>query len=177
MENETEVIVEAPEVDDVESEQTEDTEDTTTTVEEKPKETPQQRKARLERQLKKVKKELGETDEPISKKSGFDYGEKAFLKASGINGQEEIDLVKTWVERTGDDLDTIVEDEIFQAKLDKLRKNKESKTAIPPSSKRGTQSSTSSVEYWLGKPFSDVPKEMKKAVLNARLAKDSNKTY
>lgn len=177
MENETEVIVEAPEVDDVDTDTSEDTEDTTTTVAEKPKETPQQKKARLERQLRKVRKELGETDEPISKKSGFDYGEKAFLKASGITGQEEVELVKTWAERTGDDLDTIVEDDIFQAKLEKLRKNKESKTAIPPSSKRGTQSTTDSVEYWLNKPFADVPKEMKTKVLNARLAKESNKTY
>lgn len=177
MENETEVIVEAPEVDDVESESNEDTEETTTTVAEKPKETPQQRKARLERQLKKVKKELGESDEPISKKSGFDYGEKAFLKASGINGQDEIELVKTWAERTGDDLDTIVEDDIFQSKLEKLRKNKVGKTGIPPSSKRGTQSTGDSVEYWLNKPFADVPKEMKTKVLNARLAKESNKSY
>lgn len=174
---ETEVTVEAPE------ETEEETEETTTDAEEtpeaKPKETPEAKRARLQRQLKRLNKELGEVDdEPVTKvtkKSGeFDYGEKAFLKASGITGAEELAFAKSWIDRTGDDLDTVVDDEIFQAKLEKLRSNKKSKVAIPPTGKRGTQASSSSVEYWLAKPFAEVPADMKRQVLNARISKEGN---
>lgn len=162
-----------------------DSEEVTTEAEEveqdKPKETPQQKKSRLLRQLKRVQRELGEEpDEPITKttkKSGdFDYGQKAFLKSSGINGSEEFAFVKTWADRTGDDLDTIVEDDIFQAKLEKFRSNKQTKVAIPPTGRRGSQAPSDSTEYWLSKPFSEVPKEMRQKVLNERLKRESNRT-
>lgn len=175
---ETEVTVEAPEVD-----ETELVEETTTDAEEtpevRPKESPEAKRARLQRQLKRLNKELGDVeDEPKSvtkpKSGDFDYGEKAYLKASGIKGVEELSFVKQWVDRTGDDLDTVVEDDIFQAKLEKLRSNSKSKSAIPPTGKRGTQASSSSVEYWLAKPFADVPADMKRQVLNARINKEGN---
>ena len=179
MENETEEVVEVPE-EDIELEEVDESATEEVEKQEKPKETPLARKARLERQLKQVRKQLGESDdEPVSKPSKandsdkLDYGERAFLATYGIKGADEIALAKSWIKRTGDEIDALVDDDVFNARLEKLRANKLTKQAIPSSSKRTTQASADSVDYWLQKPFSEVPLDLRSKVVNARIAKES----
>jgi len=104
--------------------------------------------------------------------SDFNYGEKAFLKSYGIEGADERELVKAIMLRTGDDLDKVIGDDILQAKLEKLREAKAIKEAIPTRTNRSASNPTNAVDFYLDKPFSEVPKELKRDVLNAKLKKD-----
>lgn len=150
---------------------------------EKPKETLAQRKSRLERQLKQTRKQLGEEDdEPETpakndkkESTDLDYGQKAFLRASGIKGADEVQLVKDFMKRTGLELDAVIEDDIFTARLEKLRTTKSNELAAGAKNGRGNgESGRNSVEYWLAKtgpndPMpSDMPKELREKFVDAR---------
>jgi len=107
------------------------------------------------------------------KPNELDYGQKAFLKTYGIAGADELALVKNWVERTGDQIDTLVEDEIFTARLQGLRAAKAAKDALPTNPRRGqVVSSKDKADYWLDKPFEEVPANLKRDVLNLKLIKE-----
>lgn len=118
-----------------------------------------------------------EPDKP-TKSSELDYGQKAFLKTYGISGADELSLVKSWSERTGDQIDVLVEDEIFNAKLKSLRDQKAAKETLKEMSNQrsNSPSSKSKVEFWLDKPFDEVPKELKQDVLNAKLQKEKEES-
>lgn len=104
----------------------------------------------------------------------LDYGQKAFLKASGINGSDELALVKEFARRTGDSLDAIVEDDIFKAKLDRLRTTKENALAAESKGRGNTSTGRDSADYWLAKlgptdPVpADLPRELREKVVAAR---------
>lgn len=127
----------------------------------------------------KTKKELEEAKKPEEKKpevtpekpeksNELDYGQKAYLKAYGISGADEIALAKSFIERTGDPLETIVEDEIFTGRLKGLRDAKAAKEALPQS-KRSATGSKDNIDVWMDKPFEEVPPELKQEVLNRKL--------
>lgn len=133
---------------------------------EKPKRTPQEEydyhQGRAERLAKKlglkkpeVKKDSSEPSESIN----LDYGEKAFLKTYGIQGADELALVKNFASRTGDDLDTIVSDDIFLGKLNNLRQARESANAIPKGKNRSGQSAITDTDlaYAKYKETGDLP--------------------
>jgi hypothetical protein len=128
-----------------------------------------------DKEIEELKKELVEfkkpkefTPEKPEKSNELDYGQKAYLKAYGISGPDEIALAKSFMERTGDPLETIVEDEIFTGKLKGLRDAKVAKEAIPLS-KRTATGSKDNIDVWMDKPFEEVPPELKQEVLNRRL--------
>lgn len=172
MENENEEVIIAPEeeLDDVEESEDSDTTDWKAEA----------LKARAIAKRLKTKSEKAKTPaEAPSKKeettsSELDYGQKAFLRSYDIKGADEVALVKTFMARTGDDLDSIVEDDIFQAKLANLREVKATKQAIPTGTKRSGQSPRTEVEYWLEKPFSEVPQDMRSSVLKAKISNEKN---
>jgi hypothetical protein len=113
--------------------------------------------------------------EKPEKSNELDYGQRAFLKTYGISGADELALVKSWVERTGDQIDVIVDDEIFNAKLKGLRDQKTAKEnlqAMSGGNRNQQQSSKSKVDYWIDKPFEEVPKELRTEVLNAQLKRE-----
>lgn len=143
-------------------------------VEEKPTETLEARKARLERMLEQTNKKLGVTPEPkevkTSKSDSLGYGEKAFLVANGIKG-EEMKMVEEALKKSGDSIEDILENPYFQAKLEEARNL--AKTAdASPKGKRPSPIPTDSVEYWIGKPMEEVPQEMRIKVVNAKLNKE-----
>lgn len=145
---------------------------------EKPKETPEAKKARLTRQLAKVRKELGESDDepaPSKTKSGeLDLGGIAYLASMmGVKGKDEIALAREYIANGKSILD-LPDNKYFKQDLDALREAKTSETAVPSASKRGTASSRDSVDYWLTKPFSEVPKEFRIAVIEAREGKKNS---
>ncbi len=150
----------------------------------KPKEVeaPEARKARLERQLDQHKKkhpELYQADTTKTKdvkksNSDLDYGQKAYLAANGIKGAKEFDFVKNELKASGQDLDTLLENDYFISRLDKFRALNKTSDAVP-NGKRTGGAPTDSVEYWLDKPIEEVPHEMRTKVVNARLEKDKVK--
>lgn len=117
--------------------------------------------------------------ETVQAKSGdLDNGQKALLVAYGVKGTDEIALAKSWMQRTGDDIDVMISDDIFTAKLGALREAKASQAAVPTGTKRSNVSIKDSVEYNLeqyetGKiQLSDLPFEARSKVLAAKMKKD-----
>src|SRR3990167_621675 len=141
-------------VDDVEEtneEVTENTEETTKVG--KPKRTPQEEYEYHKGRTERLAKKLGLKDEKVEsvkntstdKPSDLDYGQKAFLKAYGISGSEELALIKQFQDR-GFGLDSIVEDDVFKAKLTNLREAKESQDAIPKGKGRSAQVASTNID-------------------------------
>lgn len=145
----------------------------------KPKETPEAKLARLKRQTAQLEKHLGldkpKSESPVpSKSSDLGYAEKAFLIANQIT-VDEIPLAQEVLKKTGMTLDELVSDDYFKSKLKDFRDNKASKEAVPTGTKRSANSPKDSVDYWLKKPFSEVPKEMQIQVVNRRLEMEKSK--
>jgi len=118
---------------------------------------------------KKEEKPLEKAIEKESKKE-FDYAEKAFLKASGINS-DEFGLVLDVMQNTGKKIDDILESKYFQAELKERRDAQKSKEAIPEGTKRSGGSAKDTVEYWITKgelpPVEEY--ELRRQVVNAKI--------
>lgn len=146
--------------------------------EEKPQESLADRKARLERQLGQVNKKLGveapKTEKKSSKSDGLDYGQKAFLTTNGIKGAKEFEFVNAELKASGEDLDSLLENEYFVSRLEKFRALNKTSDAVPKGSRSGSVP-TDTTEYWSNKPIEEVPAEMRQKVVNAKLAKANNK--
>lgn len=128
-------------------------------------------KAILDRNKNKPNKESSK-----SKSDDFGYDVKAYLKASGIKS-EEFDFVRKELKESGlKDVDALLENDYFQARLDKQRKLKTTSDAVP-TGKRSTGPATNSVEYWMTKPMNEVPQEMRIKVINARLKKEEKSGF
>lgn len=144
----------------------------------KPKRTPQEELAYFEGRASRLRKDLG-LDTPAretkSKKSDdLDYGAKAFLTANGIKGAKEFDFVKEEMKKSGEDLDSLLENDYFKTRLEKFRALDKTSNATP-TGKRSGGVATDSVEYWLTKPIEEVPADMRIKVINHKLAKEKNK--
>jgi hypothetical protein len=113
------------------------------------------------------KKETKETNKELT----FDYGQKAYLIANGIKGKEETDFVKNFMEKTGKDLDEVLDNKYFMQELKDFRDDKTAKEAMPSGTKRSGQSGRDSVEYWIAKgelPPNDQV-ELRRQVVNAKI--------
>ena len=112
-------------------------------------------------------------------KSGeLGYAEKAFLQGNDIKGEKEFAIVKDYLASSS--LDEIVDDtsivgEIVRSKIKKLREAETTQNAVPKGTKHSSGSPKDSVDYWLKKPFNEVPQEMRIAVNNKRIEQEKNK--
>lgn len=120
------------------------------------------------------KNKKSETKESAKKSNGLDYGAKAYLSANGIKGAKEFDFVETELKQSGQDLDSLLENDYFKSRLDKFRSLNKADEATPQG-KRANGVPTDSVEYWLQKPISEVPQDLRIKVVNAKLEKDKSK--
>lgn len=133
------------------------------------------REKQLYERLKKAEaaaKANGTTKPPTN---DFGYDVKAYLKASGITANE-FDFVKAEMKASGlQDVDTLLENDYFKSKLEKHREVAKTEDATP-SGKRSGGVATNSVDYWLSKPIEDVPNEHRRAVVNAKIERESKKS-
>lgn len=163
--------------DDNEVEEVVEVEEEEETEEEAGEETKTEKELALEAENKKLKAILDRNKNKIGtpqKSNDFGYDVKAYLKASGIKANE-FDFVKAELKSSGTkDVDTLLENEYFQAKLEKHRELGKTQDAIP-SGKRSGGVATDSVEYWMAKPIEDVPLDKRRAVVNAKLEQEKNK--
>jgi hypothetical protein len=117
------------------------------------------------------------TEVKETKTNDLDYGQKAYLKAYGIAGSDELALVREYL-TTGKSIDEIVENKHFNNDLGDLREVKATKEATPSATKRGAPSGTTSVEYWLAKgelpPADNV--QLRRDVLNARIEREKQRS-
>jgi len=185
-------VEEVEDVEDIDAEETEEEEedgdpekDKPEDKDEKPVETPEAKAARLLRQTNQARKKLGleplgetKPDKKSSKKSDdLDYGQKAFLIANGIKETDEMELVKEVMKSTGKSLDEVVGSRFFQAELKEIREDKATADAVPKGNKKGNNSASNTVEYWIAKgelPPKDQ-RELRQKVVNARIKAESGK--
>jgi predicted nuclease with TOPRIM domain len=99
-------------------------------------------------------KVTGFEKKPTEKKSD-DFGllEKAFLRSSGYNDAEEIELFKKWKDDTGKPIDELVDHPFVKAEIENLRIAK--KNQLATSNIKGDGSGESDVkstpDYWIAK--------------------------
>lgn len=144
-------------------------------------EDPDARRARLERELKQHNKKYPpktekQADKGASKKGELDYGQKAFLKASGIQNDAEMTLVQEYVKDSGKSLEAVLANKAFVADLKDLRDADAASDAIPEG-KRGGNAARDSVEYWVAKgelpPNTPENTELRRKVVAAKMKKAS----
>ena len=126
-------------------------------------------KAILDRKAKKAEPAQEET-----KSNDFGYDVKGYLKTSGFK-KDEFKFVFDEFKSSGvKDIDDLLENEYFQAKLAKQREISKTQDAVPQG-KGGTGVPTDSIEYWMSKPIAEVPQEFRRQVVNEKLNQDKNK--
>lgn len=176
-----EIDKEEPKLDESTDESTED--DEGTKGQEHQEETPEAKRARLQRQLNQhnkkfpveQKRESEKKPNSDNKSNGLDYGQKAFLIANGIKGNEETSLANKMLSKY-DSLEEMVEDKFFQSRLTELREDRAAENARPTGSKRSAQVSRDSVDYWVSKgelPPRDQP-ALRTKVVQARYNAEKN---
>jgi hypothetical protein len=152
--------------------------------EEKTEFTPEQKLARLKRMASKLEKEIGVPQEvkqePKSQSSELGYAEKAYLQGNDIRGNEEFSIVQKYVKDTGKKLEELVDEativgKLIRSEIKELRETKATDNATPKGTKRSTSTPKDSVDYWIKKPFDEVPQEMKIAVVNRRIELEKSK--
>ena len=119
------------------------------------------------------KNKKSENKEPAKKSDGLDYGSKAFLTANGIKGSKEFEFVQNELKQSGEELEALLENDYFKSRLEKFRNLNKTEEATP-TGKRGNGVPTDSVDYWMSKPISEVPKDMRIKVVNAKIEKEKS---
>lgn len=130
--------------------------------------------------LKKAKEALGKnTPAPktpaaeANKSNELDYGQKAFLVASGYKEADEQTLIQEAMTQTGKKLEEVLAMPFVVGQIDDLRKGKATTEATPKRGDRTNAPVRDTVEYWLNKgelPPADQ-RELRQKVVNAKIAK------
>lgn len=129
--------------------------------------------------LKKVKEALGtkpaeqKPADQAPKKGELDYGQKAYLVASGYKTPEEQALIQEAMIATGGTLETVLASKFVQGQIEDLRQTAATKDATPNRTDRTGEPTRDQVDYWLKKgelPPADQP-ELRRKVVNAKIAK------
>ena len=120
-----------------------------------------------------------------SKKQELDYGEKAFLKANGIDPaqEDEFELFQKTRDKFREDakLEDVLNDAGFQKELNDLREEKKSREALEGTqdANRGTGAARNQVDYWVNRgelpPNTPENQQLRRDVVNARAKRDENK--
>lgn len=137
----------------------------------------------LKRELKDLKKPKEETVKETSTQSDnnplLERIEKMAIRQAGITEQEDIDLARNTAKKWGVDIDEVLTDPDFQAKLQRqqdARANSIATSGIKGGA--GTSQAKNTPEYWIAKgtppSASDVP-DRKTRVKIARAFMDSSK--
>lgn len=146
---------------------------------EKKSESLEARRAKLARMLKQIDKKLG-TDTEVKTETrssnSNDLGEKAYLAVNGIKSADEIAFFNKMKKETGRDAEALLQSTYFQSEFNSFKEKKTSAEATPTGSKRSSNSTTSTVDYWLAKgelpPASEV--QLRRDVVNARIKKENS---
>lgn len=134
----------------------------------------------LKRELKDLKKsmEKGTEEAPKSQQEEFGLLQKSYLRSAGITDADEVELAKGLSKKWGMDIDVLVDDEDFKAKLEKIRTTKANAKATNVEGGNGSSGGAkNSIEYWSQKgelPTSkDVPDRAARAKIHREMAQRS----
>ena len=131
--------------------------------------------------LQKLKESNEADNNPILKNEqkveSNDLGEKAYLAVNGIKGANELAFVEKMKKETGKDVESLLETTYFQTEFKSFKEKSATDSAVPTGSKRSSNSSVDSVEYWIAKgelpPIDQV--QLRRDVVNTRIKKEENK--
>lgn len=113
--------------------------------------------------------------QPKSKDSDkLDYGQKAFLVANGIKGNEEHQLAVDMMKNSGKDLDEVIENKFFMSELKEMRDAKAINEATPPSDgDRPSSTPRDEAGFWVAKgempPNTPENQKLRQDVVNAKM--------
>lgn len=115
-----------------------------------------------------------EKRDSTKKSDGLDYAEKSYLISNGIK-REELSFVQDEFKASGmKDIDSLLDNDYFKAKLEKHRALNETKNAIPKGNRSG-DIANDSIEYYASKPIEEVPQEFRAKVVNYKLERETKK--
>ena len=133
-----------------------------------------------------AKPKEGKTKEPDSKKdvenvdkkpSDLDYGQKAYLKSSGIE-ESEIEFVKKVMDDTGKTIEEVLASKYFQAELKEKREVDRTEEAKPKGSGKSGSPARSTPEYWIAKgempPNTPENQKLRIEIVNLKQKNDSS---
>lgn len=109
-----------------------------------------------------------------TKKGELDYGQKAFLVASGIKEPERIAFVQKIMTESGQQLEAVLASQYVQGELTRMAEEAATKAAMPNAGDRGDAGNVrTEVEYWLKKGELPPPDqvELRRKVVNAKIAR------
>lgn len=113
------------------------------------------------------------------KSGGLDLAQRAFLNSEGIKGKDEHALVQEWMKDTGKSLEDVIENSRFQAELKDFREGNATKEAMPKGTRRSSQTSRDSEDYWIAKgempPNTPENQELRRKIVNKKIAAKENK--
>ena len=127
-----------------------------------------------------IKPEIKEEPKPKLSENQeiLDYGQLAFYNSKSdsekLELDEDIEYLKEQVKETGKSQSYILGSKWFQSELKARKETRVSKNAVPSGSQRSTTTAKDSADYWLDKPFSEVPPEMKGKVVARRMEKEKS---
>jgi hypothetical protein len=98
----------------------------------------------------------------------LDYGQKAYLKASGVE-TTEFDFVKQHLTESGKDLDALLASKYFQSELKEFRDKKSTENASPSPTRTTVENPQSKVEYWIARKELPADPALRLAVVNRRI--------
>jgi hypothetical protein len=117
----------------------------------------------LKRELKDLKKSKEEPETPQTKpdESVLQRVERMALRQAGLTHQDDIELAKTTAKKWGMDIEDVVADEDFKAKLERLQTSRSNVEATDVKGGQGTSQAKNTPEYWIAKgtppSVTDVP--------------------
>ena len=137
----------------------------------------------LKRDLKDLKKQLEgktetTTETPKNQTEEFGLLQKSYLRSARITDPDEVELAKDISKKWGMDVDTLVDDEDFKAKLEKIRTTKANAKATAVEGGGGSSGGAkNTLEYWSQKgelpSQKDVPDRKTRADISRKLAQNS----
>ena len=109
-------------------------------------------------------------------KSEFGLLEKAYLKASGVNDSDKVELLKKWQKDTGKGIEELVDHPFIKAEFEKLDTAKANALATTNIHSDSKDESKDSVDSWLAKGELPKDKKLRQKVLVEKLrrAKDGS---
>lgn len=102
----------------------------------------------------------------------FDYGQRAYLAAKGLETPEAMALAKEIIGETGRELVDVVNSKYFAAELKERQETKASMEAVPKTTKRSASPIKDEAAYWVDKDFSEVPQNLRSQVLNLKIERE-----
>lgn len=143
----------------------------------------QQKLAEKEEQVKRLAIEKRELKRQVKDKTpeGLDYGQKAFLKTSGID-DAEFNFVEEQLRESNMSLDKLLTNSYFQAQLKEKRDTRAIEAAMPPGDARqnGTVRPQTQVDWWLNRgempPNTPENRDLRREVVNKRFDIEKNRS-